>query len=98
MSGWRSSRSPSASSPRASHRPRHRRRLPPETRGGRAMETIDQVAHRIEDARGPLWFGSGPAAWGDVVRAVDLDAANSAVEMVAAAGLGWRVEQHPLEA
>ena len=38
------------------------------------METIDQPAHRIEDARGPLWFGSGPVGWGDVVRAVDPDA------------------------
>jgi phage/plasmid-like protein (TIGR03299 family) len=62
------------------------------------MQTTDKRAHRIEDATGPLWFGSGPAVWGDVVRAVDPDAANSAAEMVAAAGLDWRVEQHPLEA
>ncbi len=61
------------------------------------MQTIEQAAHRIEDATAPLWFGSGPATWGDVVRAVEPDAAHSAAEMIAAAGLGWRVEQHPLE-
>jgi len=62
------------------------------------MQTIEQTAHRIEDAHAPLWFGSGPATWGDVVRTVDPDAAHSAAEMIAAAGLDWRVEQHPLEA
>jgi phage/plasmid-like protein (TIGR03299 family) len=62
------------------------------------METIEQAAHRIEEATAPLWFGSGPATWGDVVRAVDPDAAQSAADMIAAAGLDWRVEQHPLEA
>jgi phage/plasmid-like protein (TIGR03299 family) len=62
------------------------------------MQTIEQPAHWIEDARAPLWFGSGPATWGDVVRAVDPRAAHSAAEMIAAAGLDWRVEQHPLEA
>src|SRR5213596_226735 len=62
------------------------------------MQTLDQPAHRIEDARAPLWLGSGLAAWGDVVRAVDPAATQSAAEMVAAAGLDWSVEQHPLEA
>src|SRR6266511_2749404 len=62
------------------------------------MRTIEQPAHRIEDARAPLWLGSGVAAWGDVVRAVDPAATQSAAEMIAAAGLDWRVEQHPLEA
>src|SRR5438034_2126435 len=62
------------------------------------MQTMEQPAHRIEDARAPLWFGSGLAAWGDVVRAVDPAATQSAAEMIAAAGLDWRVEQHPLEA
>src|SRR5215211_5982928 len=62
------------------------------------MQRIEQTARRIEDATSPLWFGSGPDAWGDVVRAVDPDAAQSAAEMIAAAGLDWRVEQHPLEA
>src|SRR5215210_2863582 len=62
------------------------------------METQEQPAHRIEEATAPLWLGSGPAAWGDVVRAVDPAATYSAGEMVAAAGLDWRVEQHALEA
>jgi phage/plasmid-like protein (TIGR03299 family) len=62
------------------------------------MQTIEQPAHRIEDATGPPWFGSGPDAWGDVVRAVDPHAAQSAAEMIAAARLDWRVEQHALEA
>src|SRR5215218_4981162 len=62
------------------------------------MQTLDQPAHRIGDATAPLWLGSGPAAWGDVVRAVDPAATQSAAEMIAAAGLDWRVEQHPLEA
>ncbi len=62
------------------------------------MQRIEQPAQPIEDATAPLWFGSGAAAWGDVVRAVDPDAAHSAAEMIAAAGLDWRVEQHPLEA
>src|SRR6266498_2444528 len=62
------------------------------------MQTMEQPAHRIEDARAPLWLGSGPAAWGDVVHAVDPAATQSAAEMIAAAGLDWRVEQHPLEA
>ncbi len=62
------------------------------------MQTIEQSAYRIEDARSPLWFGSGPATWGDVVRVVDPHAAHSAAGMIAAAGLDWRVEQHPLEA
>src|SRR5438034_4346786 len=62
------------------------------------MQTLDQPAHRIEAATAPLWLGSGPAAWGDVVRAVDPAATQSAAEMIAAAGLDWRVEQHPLEA
>ncbi len=62
------------------------------------MQTIEQPAHRIEEAQAPLWFGSGPATWGDVVRTVDPTAAHSAAEMIAAAGLDWQVEQHPLEA
>ena len=62
------------------------------------MQTFEQPAHRIEEATAALWFGSGPDAWGDVVRAVDPAATQSAAEMIAAAGLDWRVEQHPLEA
>ena len=62
------------------------------------MQTMEQPAHRIEEASAPLWFGSGPTVWGDVVQAVDPAATHSAAEMIAAAGLDWRVEQHPLEA
>jgi phage/plasmid-like protein (TIGR03299 family) len=62
------------------------------------MQAMEQLGHRIEDARAPLWFGSGPTAWGEVVRAVDPNATTSAAEMIAAADLDWRVEQHPLEA
>lgn len=62
------------------------------------MQTIEQPAHRIEDARAPLWFGSGPTTWGEVVRTVDPASTQSAAEMIAAAGLDWRVEQQPLEA
>src|SRR5262245_34647782 len=65
---------------------------------GRTMQSMEQPGHRIEDARAPLWLGSGPTAWGDVVRAVDPNATSSAAEMIAAADLDWRVEQHPLEA
>lgn len=32
------------------------------------MQTIDQPAHRIEDARAPLWFGRMPGGWGDTLR------------------------------
>jgi len=62
------------------------------------MQTMEQPAHRIEEATAPLWFGSGSQAWGEVVQAVDPAATHSAAEMIAAAGLDWRVEQHPLEA
>jgi hypothetical protein len=62
------------------------------------MQTFEQPAHRIEEARAPSWLGSGPATWGEVVRAVDPAATQSAAQMIAAAGIDWRVEQHPLEA
>ena len=62
------------------------------------MQTIDQPAHRIEDARGPLWFGRMPGGWGDTLRTIDPSAAQDAAAMIAAAGLDWTVEQHPLEA
>jgi hypothetical protein len=45
-----------------------------------------------------LWVGETPAAWGDVVRSIDPDEAQDAASMIAAAGLDWSVEQHPLEA
>jgi phage/plasmid-like protein (TIGR03299 family) len=62
------------------------------------MQTIEQPAHRIDEATSPLWLGSGPAGWGDVVRAVNPDTSHSAATMIAAAGLDWIVERHPLEA
>jgi phage/plasmid-like protein (TIGR03299 family) len=60
------------------------------------MQT-QEPAFRLDDARAPLWFGAD-AGWGDAVRAVDPRATRSAEAMIASAGLGWAVEQHPLEA
>jgi phage/plasmid-like protein (TIGR03299 family) len=61
--------------------------------------TVTEIGrHAIEDARAPLWLGQTPAAWGDVVRGVSPDEAHDAASMIAAAGLGWTVEQHRLEA
>jgi phage/plasmid-like protein (TIGR03299 family) len=60
------------------------------------MQTT-QTTFRLDDARAPLWFG-GDAGWGDAVRTVDPSTAQSAEAMIAAAGLSWTVEQHPLEA
>src|SRR5437763_9734051 len=60
------------------------------------MQT-EQPTFRLDDARAPLWFGAD-VGWGDAVRAVDPRATRSAEAMIAAAGLGWTVEQHPLEA
>lgn len=62
------------------------------------MQTIDQPEHRIADARHPLWFGQMPAAWGDTLRTIDPSAVHDAAGMIAAAGLDWSVERHPLEA
>src|SRR4051794_6798621 len=62
------------------------------------MTTKDTPTYRIEDARGPLWFGGWPSGWGDVVHGVDHGEARSAAAMIATAGLAWKVEQHPLEA
>ena len=62
------------------------------------MQSTEQPTRRIADATASLWLGSGLAGWGDVVRAVDPNAAESAAQMITAAGLGWTVEQHPVEA
>jgi phage/plasmid-like protein (TIGR03299 family) len=62
------------------------------------MQTIDQPAQRIEEAERPLWFGGMPAGWGDTLRTIDPGAGHDAAAMIAAAGLDWTVEQHPLEA
>ncbi len=60
--------------------------------------TTQTTSHRVTDAEGPLWLGQTPAAWGDVVRSIDPEEAQDAASMIAAAGLDWSVEQHPLEA
>lgn len=57
-----------------------------------------ETMQKIAEARGPLWFGSGPASWGDVVRSFQPGEAASADAALEAANLGWRVEQYPLEA
>ena len=55
-----------------------------------------QATHAIEEATRPLWLGRMPDAWGDVLRTVQADDARDAAAMVAAAGLDWTIEQHPL--
>jgi phage/plasmid-like protein (TIGR03299 family) len=60
------------------------------------MTTTEATTYAIEEAE-RLWLGQTPEAWGDVVRMVP-DEARDAASMVAAAGLDWQVEQHPLEA
>ena len=62
------------------------------------MTTTETTGYAIEDAEQALWLGRVPAAWGDVVRSVDPEQVQDAASMVTAAGLGWTVEQHPLEA
>jgi len=61
------------------------------------MQTIDQPEPRIADASDPLWFGQMPAAWGDTLRTIDTSAVHDAAGMIAAAGLDWSVEKHPLQ-
>ncbi len=62
------------------------------------MMTTQTTSYAVTDAERPLWVGQTPAAWGDVVRSVDPEEAHDAASMIAAAGLDWLVEQHPLEA
>ena len=62
------------------------------------MTTTETTSYAITDAEQPLWLGRIPDAWGDVVQSVDPERAQDAASMVAAAQLGWTVEQHPLEA
>src|SRR5437868_5115743 len=57
-----------------------------------------QPAYAIAAAERSLWLGGTPPAWGEVIRDVSDDATGDAASMIAAAGLGWRVEQHRLEA
>ncbi len=61
------------------------------------MQTIDKTGLRIDDATSPLWLGTTPSAWGDVVHHVGATA-RTAAEVIEASGLGWTVEQHPVEA
>jgi phage/plasmid-like protein (TIGR03299 family) len=56
----------------------------------------ETTSYAIEEAE-RLWLGRTPEAWGDVVRMVP-EEARDAASMIAAAGLDWQVEQHPLEA
>src|SRR5919109_1930432 len=62
------------------------------------MTSTETTGRRMADAERPLWVGQTPAAWGDVVRSVNPEEAHDAASMIAAAGLDWTVEQHPLEA
>ncbi len=51
----------------------------------------------IVDATAPLWFGAGPAGWGDVLHAVrPSSSGHTSADVVAACGLAWTVEQHPV--
>jgi hypothetical protein len=61
------------------------------------MTTIEQPAHRINDAEERLWFGQTPGGWGDTLRTIDPSETRDAAAMIAAAGLHWAVEQHQLE-
>jgi phage/plasmid-like protein (TIGR03299 family) len=58
--------------------------------------TTQTATYAVDDAE-RLWLGAMPPAWGDVVRVVP-EEARDAASMIAAAGLDWRVERHPLEA
>ena len=63
------------------------------------MQTIDQPAYRIDEAERPLWFGETPARLGRRRCAPSTRARRTTPpSMIAAAGLGWSVEQCPLEA
>jgi hypothetical protein len=62
------------------------------------MQTTEQPGYRIAEAERPLWLGQTPAGWADAVRTVDPNDAHDAASMIAAAALGWTVEQCPLEA
>ena len=61
------------------------------------MSTATVPTMRVEDARKPLWLAGLPRSWGNVVRTMPFQPRNAA-EAIAGAGLGWTLEQHPLEA
>src|SRR4051812_10703732 len=60
------------------------------------MQTPDPPALHPDDAE-RFWLGSAPAGWREVVHEVGSEA-RCAGDVVSAAGLGWRIEQHPVEA
>jgi len=62
------------------------------------MQTNEQPGYAIAEAERPLWLGQTPVGWADAVRTVDPNEVHDAASMIAAAGLGWTVEQCPLEA
>jgi hypothetical protein len=62
------------------------------------MQTIEKPVHRIEEAERPVWFGQMPAGWGDTLQAIEPGERHDAAAMIDSAGLGWTVEQCPLEA
>jgi phage/plasmid-like protein (TIGR03299 family) len=53
---------------------------------------------RIADATGPLWAGSPPIGWGDALHLIATETGRETSDVLAAAGLRWTVEQHPVEA
>jgi hypothetical protein len=62
------------------------------------MTTTETARQTLTGVERPLWLGQTPAAWGDIVRGVDPEEGHDAASMIAAAGLDWTVERHPLEA
>ncbi len=57
------------------------------------------TTYAIDDATPPLWFGAGPSGWGEVLTTVQPGRDGQTTrEIVEACGLGWRVEQHPIDA
>lgn len=61
------------------------------------METIDQPARGSDEAGRPLWFGDTPRLGRHAAHDRPERGARRRRD-IAAAGLDWRVEQHPLEA
>jgi phage/plasmid-like protein (TIGR03299 family) len=60
------------------------------------MSATAYTTYRVENASSPLWIGSGPNSWGDVIRGVRPGEGRTGAELVEACGLDWHVEQHPL--
>jgi len=62
------------------------------------MQTTEQPAYGIAEAERPMWVGQTPGGWGDALRTVNPSEAHDAASVIAAADLGWTVEQCSLEA